>query len=317
MSNLKDTGNGQLPQLIQLADLPADEFVSYFRHHRGEIAEKLLTSGAVKFTGVEISSLDTFQHIVNSISTRFLSYIDGNSPRTKLSENVYTSTEYDNAMKITMHNELSYSARWPGQLFFSCIQPAATAGETLLADSRRIVEVMNKDIVSEVSAKGVRYVRNLQGGMGIGPTWQETFETEDPAQAEAYCRSYNIAFEWGDNNSLRLKQFSKGIIHHRHSGELLWFNQIDQFHPFHLGEDLYEAMVAAYGDPSDFPTYVTFGDGSPVSDDMVQEILTTIDSVTIAPAWRKNELLIVDNEMVCHGRNPFTGERRVLVAMSE
>jgi len=49
---------------------------------------------------------------------------------------------------------------------------------------------------------------------------------------------------------------------------------------------------------------------------VVKEILESIEKVTIAPKWKKNEILLVDNELVSHGRGSYTGSRRVLVSMS-
>lgn len=31
--------------------------------------------------------------------------------------------------------------------------------------------------------------------------------------------------------------------------------------------------------------------------------------------WRRNDVLLLDNILAAHGRKPFTGERRILVAM--
>lgn len=317
MNKVNLTSQVELPVIIQVDEMDSRAFVSFFLKHREEIEDKLLINGAIKFQGVKIDSTAVFQEVVNAISSKFLAYIDGNSPRTKLTGTVYTSTEYDKTQRITMHNELSYSAKWPNKLFFTCLQPAETGGETLLADSREILKNMHSDIVSEIQAKGIIYIRNLHGGTGIGPSWQDTFETQDRKTLEAYCTSYGIGFEWLENGNLRLKQRSKGIIEHRKSGEQVWFNQIDQFHPCHLGEELYAAMMAIYDSPEEFPMYVRYGDGQNISEETVKEILKTIDGVTIAPVWQTNELLIVDNELVSHGRNAYTGERKVLVSMSE
>lgn len=306
----------ELPLTIRLNDISRDAFVTWYHEHKADLEEKLINNGAIKFAGVSIDSLGDFQQIVDSISSRFFNYVDGNSPRLKLSGNVYTSTEYDKRQKITMHNELSYSAKWPNKLFFCCIQPAETGGETLIADSRAILQRMNKSIVSEIEQKGIVYIRNLHGGVGVGPSWQDTFETNDNKVLEDYCKASAIEFEWSENDNLRLKQRSKGIHEHRITREKLWFNQIDQFHPVHLGEDLYAELLTIYS-PDEFPMYVTFGDGSLIDESMVKEILSTIEQVTIAPVWNKNELLIIDNELFSHGRNPYTGERKVLVAMSE
>jgi hypothetical protein len=309
--------DNKLPFIIAVDEMSAETFILWYLENKVEIEKQLLDTGAIKFTGVQIDSLDTFQQIVNGISDKFLNYVDGNSPRTKLSGNVYTSTEYDPRQRITMHNELSYSAKWPNKLFFSCLQPAETGGETLIADSREILRVMNSSIVSEIEERGIMYIRNLHGGNGFGPSWQDTFETEDSKEVEAICRQYDIDFEWKGTERLKLLQRSKGIITHRKTGEKLWFNQIDQFHPCHLGSDILEALQIMYDAAEDYPMYIRFGDGKEISESFVKEILATIEQVTLAPVWEKNELLVVDNELVSHGRNAFTGARKVLVAMSE
>lgn len=306
----------QLPRLIQLENLRPNSFIEYYLQHKTELEAILHSWGAIKFAGVQIQSTEDFKNITDSISTQFLNYIDGNSPRTKLSDHVYTSTEYDSSQRITMHNELSYSAKWPRKLFFTCLTPAETGGETLLADSREILDKMHTSILSEIEKRGVIYIRNLHGGQGMGPSWQDTFESTDKKTVEAYCQSYGIDYEWSDQGSLKLKQFSKGILQHQKTGDMLWFNQIDQFHPCHLGDEMYETLLLLYDTPENFPTYVSFGDGTEIPTDMIKEVLKTIDEVTIAPAWQKNELLILDNELVAHGRNSFTGNRKVLVAMS-
>jgi len=307
----------KLPAVENLDNIGPEVFVDWYNERKPDIEKQLLKHGAVRFQGVIISSVNDFQQIVNGISENFLNYVDGNSPRIKLSGNVYTSTEYDKNQRITMHNELSYSATWPNKIYFSCLTPAETGGETLLADSRLILQMMNPAIVEEIKAKGITYIRNLHGGTGMGPSWQDTFETNDKAQAEAYCKANNTTIEWRENDTLRVKQFSRGIINHRITGELLWFNQIDQFHPSHLGAELYEVLQSIYEDTSDFPLNVQFGDGTPVTDDLVTEIMQTIDRAVVAPVWNTNEFLVVDNELVCHGRNPYTGERKVLVSMSK
>jgi alpha-ketoglutarate-dependent taurine dioxygenase len=306
-----------IPLIIDLMDVDSVSFISYYFDNKIEIEKQLSQAGAVKFQNVSISSLQDFQNIVNAISDKFLSYVDGNSPRTKLTDNVYTSTEYDNTQKITMHNELSYSAQWPNKLFFSCLIPSETGGETLLADSREIVKSMNPQIVEEIKRKGITYIRNLHGGLGLGPSWQDTFETTDQAQVESYCQTYNIAYQWQDNGNLRLLQPSKGIINHRTTNELVWFNQIDQFHPVHLGDEIYEIMQSMYDSIEDFPMNVKFSDGTKIEEDLVHEILSTIEKVTIAPVWDRDEFLIIDNELVSHGRNSFSGDRKVLVSMSK
>ncbi|PUZ30097.1 Taurine catabolism dioxygenase TauD, TfdA family [Chitinophaga costaii] len=305
------------PLMVTLSDLSPAEFVDYLQQSSNSIDAALCKYGAIKFSGVRIDSTYDFRQIVNATAVEFLNYIDGNSPRIKLIDNIYTSTEYDKTKRITMHNELSYTSRWPGRLYFSCLQPSESGGETLLANSRQILEVMNPSITAEIRRKGIKYIRNLHGGQGMGPTWQKTFETENQQEVTDYCTSHGIKYAWTDFGQLRLEQDSPGILRHRVTNEELWFNQLDQFHPSHLGEELYGVMTAIYETPENFPTYVEFGDGTPIPPDMVEEVIATIDEVTIAPVWQKHQFLVLDNELVCHGRNSYTGDRSVIVAMSK
>lgn len=317
MNTFKLVNETSFPLEVDLGGLDPESFIALFRNNEEQIRSWLLQKGALKFKGLQIESVEIFQKIVDSISSKFLNYIDGNSPRTKLSGTVYTSTEYDKSQRITMHNELSYSAKWPNKLFFSCLTPAATGGETLLADSREVLKNLDQDIVSEIRKRGIIYIRNLHGGKGIGQSWQDTFETNDKEKVEEYCKAYSIEFEWREDDNLRLKQFSKGIIRHRETKEEVWFNQMDQFHPSQLGEETYEAMMTIYESPEEFPIYVTFGDGGEIDMGTIKRLMQKIEEITFFPPWQINELLIVDNELVCHGRNSFTGDRKVLVAMSE
>jgi len=103
---------------------------------------------------------------------------------------------------------------------------------------------------------------------------------------------------------------------HRKTKEMVWFNQIEDFHPYHLGDEIYEVIRSMYDSPLDYPMYVQYGDGTDIEIALIKGIKETIASVTVAPKWNENEFMIIDNEIACHGRNSFTGDRLVLVSMS-
>lgn len=303
------------PYHLNLENISIEDFVTYYKENESEVNEKLKLHGAIKFQGIQIDSPDSFQYIMNAISDEFSSYIDGNSPRIKVMDNVYTSTEYPNTQKITMHNELSYSNKWPSKLIFCCIVAPPVQGETLIVDGRKVLNEMDASFVDEIREKGVTYIRNLHNGMGLGPSWQNTFETTEKEEVEKHCEKLNIEYEWKSNDSIRLIQKRKGTLVHEATNEEVWFNQIDQFHPLHLGEKLYKELRRLYKNTYDLPMFVEFGDGTEITEDRIKHILSTMDSLTIEPKWQQGELLLIDNELVCHGRNPFEGERKILVSM--
>ncbi|MBE1530654.1 TauD/TfdA family dioxygenase [Actinomadura algeriensis] len=242
-----------------------------------------------------------------------LPYVHGNSPRTKVGGNLYTSTEYPRQYTISMHNELSYAHRWPARLAFYCETAPGGGGATTVADGARWLGSLDGE-VRDAFAGGVRYVQNLHGGFGFGKSWQDTFETDDRAAVEAYLADARAEWEWGPDG-LRVTQLRPSTIEHPVTGAEVWFNQADQWHPAGLGTEtsaeLYDILP-----PDEFPQYVTFADGSPIPDEHVRHILDRGLDAAIDVDWHAGDLLLIDNVAVAHGRRPFEGSRRVLVAMS-
>src|SRR4051812_30632868 len=64
---------------------------------------------ALVFRGFNVTA-DTLDPVLDRLLPNRLAYVHGNSPRTKVGRNVYTSTEYPPEFTISMHNELSYAA---------------------------------------------------------------------------------------------------------------------------------------------------------------------------------------------------------------
>jgi alpha-ketoglutarate-dependent taurine dioxygenase len=298
----------------------ADNITFLWRSERSAIEAALLRHGSVLFKNAEIDTAQKFQNSMDVISGDLGSYIDGNSPRTKLAGGIYTSTEYPPELSISLHNELSYSDKWPARLYFCCVKPAATGGSTTIADSRLILQNLPPAIVKVYESKGVMYVRNLprEGGHGIGKTWQQTFETTNKADVELHCAERNIKYDWSSDGGLKLIQIRPSTAVHPTSGDSVWFNQADQFHPSTNPPEVYEALLELYGDePMNMPQYSCFGDGTPIPDEVLVEVRSNMEKLTVAFPWRKGDMMVVDNMLAAHGRSPFTGDRNVLVSMSK
>jgi hypothetical protein len=65
------------------------------------------------------------------------------------------------------------------------------------------------------------------------------------------------------------------------------------------------------------PRNVFYGDGAPIENDVVDLIRRLYGDAAISFPWQRGDLLILDNFLVAHGREPFQGQRRILVAMSD
>jgi hypothetical protein len=84
--------------------------------------------------------------VVQTIEPHTLSYVEGQSPRTKVYDQIYTSTDYPANQTITLHNELSYTHNPPRKIFFFCEIPPQIDGETPITDCRKFHEKMNSKI---------------------------------------------------------------------------------------------------------------------------------------------------------------------------
>lgn len=322
-TNTKEARAPQLEeQILPLAltfepDTEIEEFVDWYKSNTAYLEQQLLKTGAILFQGVPIDSVAKFETVTSSLATKFRNYVDGSYPRRQLKGHVYISTEYDQSYNITLHNELSYSVRWPAKLFFGCVIPPGSGGETPLADSREIYRVLHPDLLDEFKRKQVRYVRNLHGGQGMGPSWQETFETQDRKVVEKYCNEIAIQYHWKDNGNLKLVHIRPAVRQHPVTQEWVWFNQADQFHPSHFPQEVYETlMLLADEKEEELPLYACFGDGSPISADVIREITDTIDRVVVLRPWVKGDLVVVDNMLVAHGRKAYKGDRQIVVSMA-
>ena len=295
------------------AKATTEGLVDYLRTDTG-IDDQLVKEKALVFRGfgVEPGALD---QVLSLLLPNRLAYVHGNSPRTKVGANVYTSTEYPQEFTISMHNELSYAARWPARLTFFCETAAATGGATPLVDGVRWLESLD-DEVREAYAGGVRYTQNLHDGFGLGKSWQETFESSDRDQVEEFLTVSGAAWQWKSDGTLRVSSVRPSTTRHPVTGTEVWFNQSDQWHAAALGDET-AAALAQIMPEEDLPQSVTFADGSPIPGEYAIQVRDRGLENAVDVAWRQGDVLVIDNVLVGHGRRPFTGQRRVLVAMSD
>lgn len=60
-----------------------------------------------------------------------------------------------------------------------------------------------------------------------------------------------------------------------------------------------------------------YGDGTPIEPSALNAIHRACDRAKVAFPWEKHDVLLLDNMLVCHGRNPYKGERAILVGMGD
>ncbi|ASW55446.1 TauD/TfdA family dioxygenase [Plantactinospora sp. KBS50] len=278
------------------------------------IRRRLRTHGAVLLRGFDIGGVDGFDGAVRTLAGTPLAYTERSSPRSTIKGQIYTSTDYPPGEEIFLHNENSYQARWPLTLFFHCVRPPETLGATPLADTREVLRSIDPAVRDEFAARGWMVVRNFSDGYGV--PWQQAFGTDDRAAVEAYCTANGMVPEWVGRNSLRTRARRRAVHRHPVTGETVWFNHLTFFHVTTLAPDVCAALREMV-DEADLPTNSYYGDGATIPDDVVAHLRDCYRAAQRRFDWQRDDLLLVDNMLAAHGREPFTGPRRIAVAMAE
>jgi alpha-ketoglutarate-dependent taurine dioxygenase len=286
--------------------------VAWIDEHRAELFEDLHEYGAVLLRGV-IDGPELLDQVAQAVGGDLLEYTERTTPRSTVSGNVYTSTEYPANQTIPQHNESAYSRHSPRWLFFACVTPSETGGETPLADSAAVLRRLPADLVARFRELGVLYTRSYRPGMGL--TWQEVFQTDSKAEVERFCGDNRLELEWLGDDELRTRSHRPAIVTDPDTGRDVWFNQAHLFHVTNLPKNIRAAIVEMY-DEADYPRHALYGDGSPIADADLELIRKAYEDTIFANPWGRGDLMIVNNLLVSHGRRPYTGARRVLVAMT-
>lgn len=277
------------------------------------LRQTLTDKKALVFRGFAVTP-DSLGPVLDQLVPGRLPYVHGNSPRTRVGSNVYTSTEYPQRFTISMHNELSYARHWPAKLAFYCEKAAEDGGATPVLDGELWLNSLDAE-VRAAFAGGIRYLQNLHDGYGFGKSWQDTFETEDRKVVEEYLQTAGAEWEW-HSEGIRITQHRSATTKHPVTGTEVWFNQADQWHPAGLGDETASELYNIL-EPDQFPQYVQFADGSPIPDEHIKQIQDRGLAAAVDVDWHAGDVLLIDNVLTAHGRRPFEGTRRVLVAMSD
>jgi len=305
---------GNLPLLIE-PQVDGLQLTTWVQSNLKELHEKLGIHGGLLFRGFNVTRAEEFETFIHAFSTGPpLKYRDSSSPRSPVSGNIYTSTDYPPHTAIRLHSESSYSHVWPMKLFFFCHTSPDQGGQTPIADIRQVFNRIPEPIRNRLQEKKIMYTRSF--GEGYGLTWQNAYKTDNRQELEAFLKDADISFQWHGPEVLRTQQIRSAWQQHPLTGETVWFNHACFFHHSSLDDGIRGQMLEQLGEDA-LPFNARYGDGDPFEPNTITLLREAYDAEMVSFPWEQGDVLALDNMLTAHGRAPFIGNRKILVGMTE
>lgn len=223
-------------------------------------------------------------------------------------------TSFSSSRKLLWHNENTFARMWPRRIMFGC-EEVGRGGQTPTVDMADLYERLSPSTRASFRDTGVTYIRRL--GMDLGLPWQQVYGTSDPSVAELRCDQEITDWSWDERGGvLTTRQRRPAVITEPASGRRVFLAQVLHWHPRALDPDLFDALATLYR-PSDFPKSCTFGDGTVIPDEHIDELIEICAELEQVVDWEPDRTLALNNLRRSHARNPYSGTRRLLVAIGD
>jgi alpha-ketoglutarate-dependent taurine dioxygenase len=302
-----------LPLILEPAIEQAD-LADWVRNNREQIERKLYQHGGILFRGFGLKNPEDFEQVAGALCQELYAEY-GDLPREGVAGKVYTSTPYPNDKAILYHAESSHLHSWPTKINFFCMKAASEGGCTPIVDLRTVYQKLDPKVRNQFEEKGLMYVRNFSAGVDV--PWQRFFHTEDKAAVETECKKAGMGCEWTHGGeTLRISQVCQSVTQHPVTGEKTFFNQVQLHHVHCLNPEVRESLLSIFS-REDLPRHVYFGDGSEIQDSVMDHVGEVYEQNAVRFQWQAGDMVSLDNMLVAHARDPFVGERKILVALGD
>ncbi|HCU66941.1 MAG TPA: taurine catabolism dioxygenase TauD [Rheinheimera sp.] len=278
--------------------------------------KQLSIRGGILFRGFNLGNIAAVEQFANHFMT---SVFRENTEHTPLvgSTFVQQPVGYASNSFLLWHNENTFNQRWPTKAIFACHTAAKVGGETPVADSREIYQQLDKQVREEFERKGVRYCRRYQAENGIGLGWKTIFNTSSKRVIESICLREGMQYRWSSDDSLITLADRPAVYQVRETGDMCWINQAQHWHFSCLAPELQHTLQKLCSHADEYPRNCYFADGSPIPDSYMAHILDVYRQHQFAFQWQAGDLLLLDNRLKAHARNPYQGERQLLVCFGD
>ncbi|KAL1850392.1 hypothetical protein VTK73DRAFT_9695 [Phialemonium thermophilum] len=304
----------------------AIESVKHLQAQGGLLTQRLSQHGTLLFRGLPIHDALDFSRFAHAFGYRPHEIIGIVVNRPELAPNVALANEAPKEVLIYSHNESPQVPHAPEYIFFYGHQVPSRGGESPVSSSLELFRRAREEVpelVDALAAKGVRsrVVYKPHPQYAGGSTLLQAFgkdvvegvddEAERRRKMEAqiarYGRGKHTAWEWTDDDgALVVTHHLPAIRTQPGTGLPTLFTGLAAYH----------RSAQVNGGSRANATKITYGDGTPIPDEYLEKLAQITDEIRVLHKWERGDVLVYDNVIAQHGRQPWEGaqEDRVILA---
>ena len=296
------------------ADPNLDASLDFVRANRDMLLEQAATNGAVLLRDIGVESVEGFDAVVGALGLANFPYKQSlsNAVRVNRTKRVFSANEAPPEVQIFFHHEMAQTPLFPKWILFSCEIAPQEGGATPLCRSDVLFERLKAecpDFVTACEQRGLQYSNVMPGvddaASGMGRSWASTLGVADKDAAEDRLRKLGYSWQWQDNGCLRATTPPLPAVMDLPDGRKTFFNQ------------LIAAFCGWKDERNDPSKAIQYGDGSALDADAVRKAAAIADEITFYMKWQVGDVVLIDNTVVMHARQPFVGKRKVVASLAE
>ncbi|KAG7854469.1 hypothetical protein KL919_005263 [Ogataea angusta] len=294
---------------------------------RGFFNEQLKYHGVVVLRHTGTTDPEVISRYVEAIATSSgdeeFEQTGVTAKRTIVTPHLSTANEGPSDLAIYQHNEFSRFLKYPSRLFFVCTRYKAAGGATPLVHGGELfaaLEQVYPDFLTELGNKGLYMKQTWPLETDNSTAWRDYFcfgrdlHTNEDLETQKNKASVLVEeyvskdYYFDENNDLIVGQHSRPIRNYRVSETESYpvlFNSIATYYAdSKFKSNAYQKTAA-----------LDYDNSEPIPIKYLDELLEQSIKLAYHHEWQEGDIAIVDNHQVSHGREPWAGERHVLVSM--
>jgi len=289
----------------------------------GILTKQLASHGSLLFRGLPINGAHDFSKFAHAFGYKPHEIIGIVVDRPILAPNIAPANEAPKEVLVYNHNESPQVPHAPEYIFFYSHKAPHKGGESPISSSLELFHRAQQEIpefISELAEKGIlsrvtyKVDQQYKGGATLKQAFGKLVEPEDDeatrrskieAQIARYGRGKHTTWRWTDDGGLVLEHRLPAIRTQPKTELPTLFTGLAAYYK--------NAKVNGAGRNI---TQQLYGDGTAIPEKYLAHLAKITDEIRVLHKWQQGDVLVFDNIIAQHGREPWEGEQgdRVIMA---